>query len=346
MQSIGQFPGTLAPGMLSPNAKPARSTLQSTPDLHYIQDSPDQRGLIAIAGPTATGKTGLALALAEKLPIAVLSADSRLVYRELDIGTAKPSPEERSQVPHYLIDIREPTETMTVAEYQHEAQDLIQQLHHSGERLPCLVGGTGLYIAAVVDGLQIPPVAPQPELRSQLTRLGQAQCYAMLQQVDPAASDRIHPNDAVRTIRALEVAYVTGRSLSSQQGQQPPEYPILYMGLDCDSDVLKARIAQRTALMIEQGLVQEVETLCHRYGADLPLLKTLGYAEILGYLAGDYSLAAAQALIIKHTRQFAKRQRTWFRKRDVLWFDAAAPDLVDQILQAIAHFWSGIDLAR
>ncbi len=294
--------------------------------------------LFAIAGPTATGKTGLSLALAKRWPLAILSADSRLVYRELDIGTAKPSLEERSQAPHYLIDIRDPTETMTVAEYQQTAQSLIYQLHRGQERLPCLVGGTGLYISSVVDGLQIPPVAPQPTLRSQLMKLGQAQCHGMLQQVDPAASDRIHPNDAVRTIRALEVAYVTGFPLSAQQGQCPPEYPILYIGLDCEAAVLANRIQQRTDNMIMQGLVGEVESLCQRYGDDLPLLKTLGYAEILGYLAGDYSLAAAQQLIVKNTCQFAKRQRTWFRKRPVTWFDADSPQLLEDVWQAVAAF--------
>ena len=282
--------------------------------------------LIAIAGPTATGKTGLALALAAKLPIAILSADSRLVYRELDIGTAKPTQAQRSQAPHYLIDIRDPTVTMTVAEYQQTAQIIIKQLHDTREILPCLVGGTGLYIAAVVEGLQIPPVAPQLDLRSQLSQLGQVQCHALLRQVDPLAGDRIHPNDAVRTQRALEVAYVTGQPLSRQQGKHPPPYPILYIGLDSDSDKLKARIERRTAQMLAQGLVQEVETLCDRYGADLPLLQTLGYGEVLGYLAGDYSLAEAEQLIVQHTCQFAKRQRTWFRKRPIAWFDAHAAD--------------------
>ncbi|MEM9768327.1 MAG: tRNA (adenosine(37)-N6)-dimethylallyltransferase MiaA [Cyanobacteria bacterium P01_D01_bin.71] len=296
--------------------------------------------LIAIAGPTATGKTGLALTLAEKLPIAILSADSRLVYREFDIGTAKPTSAERAQAPHYLIDIRNPTETMTVAEYQQEAQTLIKQLHDTRETLPCLVGGTGLYISSVVDGLQIPPVAPQPDLRSQLTGLGQSHCYALLRRVDPKACDRIHPHDAVRTIRALEVAYVTGIPLSTQQGQCPPDYPILYIGLDCDPELLKARIQERTAQMFEQGLVSEVEYLCQRYGADLPLLKTLGYAETLGYVKGDYSIAVAKELIVKNTRQFAKRQRTWFRKRDIHWFDAEAPALPDQIWQTILSFVS------
>jgi tRNA dimethylallyltransferase len=294
--------------------------------------------LLVIAGPTATGKTGLSLALAQRLSVSILSADSRLVYRELDIGTAKPTAEERSRAPHYLIDIRDPTETMTVAEYQQAAQALIHQLHLDRERLPCLVGGTGLYISSVVDGLQIPPVAPQPGLRSQLLQLGQTHCYGMLQQVDPVASGRIHPNDAVRTIRALEVFYVTGQPLSGQQGQHPPDYPVLYIGLDCEPEALANRIQRRTEQMIEQGLVAEVEHLCQQYGDDLPLLQTLGYAEILGYLAGDYSLTAAQQLIVKNTRQFAKRQRTWFRKRAIAWFDADSVDLLDDAWQTITAF--------
>ena len=294
--------------------------------------------LIALGGATATGKTGLSLALAKRLSLAVLSADSRQVYRELDIGTAKPSATMQAKVPHHLIDICGPTDTLTVAEYQQAAQRLIKQLHHSGEQLPWLVGGTGLYISAIVDGLQIPPVAPQPTLRSQLLRLGQVQCYQMLQRLDPAAGRRIHPHDAVRTVRALEVAYVTGQPLSSLQGQSSPTYPILYIGLDCDALLLQARIEQRTAEMIDQGLVQEVASLCQRYGADLPLLQTLGYAEVLGYLAGDYSLVQAENLIVKNTRQFAKRQRTWFRKRPIQWFDAAAPDLVDQVWQVVEAF--------
>ena len=305
---------------------------------HPNQNSTSKPCLIALGGATATGKTGLSLALAKRLSMGVLSADSRQVYRELDIGTAKPSAATLSQVPHHLIDIREPTNLMTVAEYQQAAQGLIKQLHDSGENLPWLVGGTGLYISAIVDGLQIPPVAPQIRLRSQLTHLGQAQCYQMLQQLDLKASKRIHPHDAVRTVRALEVAYVTGKPLSSLQGQSPPSYPVLYIGLDCEADILQTRIEQRTAAMLEQGLVQEVEGLCQRYGPTLPLLQTLGYAEILGYLAGDYSLRQAESLIVKNTRQFAKRQRTWFRKRQIQWFDAAAPNLVDQVWQAVNAF--------
>ncbi len=341
MQCIEQFLRTLEAGMLSQDSTPVEADSNSAPDLRYIQCDPVAPGLIVIAGPTATGKTGLSLALAKHFPLSILSADSRLVYRELNIGTAKPTLAERAQAPHYLIDIRDPTATMTVAEYQQAAQTLIQQLHHTGKQMPCLVGGTGLYISSVVDGLQIPPVAPQPRLRSQLTQLGQPQCYAMLQQVDPTASQRIHPNDAVRTLRALEVSYVTGHPLSTQQGQQPPDYPILYIGLDCDREALTTRIQQRTGQMIDQGLVAEVEQLCQSYGADLPLLKTLGYAEILGYLAGDYSLAVAQQLIVQHTIQFAKRQRTWFRRRDITWFDADSASLLDDVWDVVQAFSSG-----
>ena len=338
MQCIGQFLRIIETGMLSHTSTPVDSGAQSTPDLHYIQDTPVLPGLIAIAGPTATGKTVRSLALAERLAINILRAESRLVYRELDIGTAKPTLEERSRVPHHFIDIRDPTETMTVAEYQQAAQRVIQQLHQAQACWPCLVGGTGLYIASVVNGLQIPPVAPQPALRSQLAQLGQTQCYAMLRQMDQTASDRIHPHDAVRTIRALEVAYVTGHPLTAQQGQQPPDYPILHIGLDCAPAALKTRIQQRTGQMIERGLVAEVEQLCQRYSPDLSLLKTLGYAEVLGYLAGDYSLSAAQQLMVKHTYQFAKRQRTWFRKRALTWFDAESPDLFDRVWQAVRAF--------
>jgi tRNA dimethylallyltransferase len=293
---------------------------------------------LVCGGATATGKTGLSLAIAPRLSAHILSADSRLVYRELDIGTAKPSLPERQRVPHHLIDICDPTETLTVAQYQRQAQMLIATAHQAGTWVPWLVGGTGLYIDAVVKGLAIPPVAPQPDLRIQLTRLGQPHCYALLQQVDAIAAQRIHPNDPVRTVRALEVAYVTGRSLSSQQGQSPPRYPIFYMGLDAAPDALNRRITARTAAMFDQGLVQEVETLVQRYGADLPVLQTLGYREVLGYLAGDYDRPTAQALVVKQTRQFAKRQRTWFRKSPIRWFDADAPDLLDQVWGAIGAF--------
>lgn len=312
--------------------------------------------LIVICGPTATGKSGLAISLADRLPSVILSADSRQVYREFNIGTAKPTLPELQRVPHYLIDICDPTETLTVAEYQEQAQEIIGKLHaalaspeqegqHSRDTdppapLPLLVGGTGLYIKSVVRGLIIPRVSPQPKLRSQLESLGQSQCYSFLRQVDPASATKIHPHDRVRTLRALEVFYVTGQPMSQQQGERPPDYPILQIGLDCMTPgALTRRIEQRTAQMIADGFVAEVERLCQKYGADLPLLNTLGYQEIKQYLAGEIPLREAQRLTVLHTRQFAKRQRTWFRADPAIeWFDADAPDVLEQVWQRVQQF--------
>ena len=291
--------------------------------------------LIVICGATATGKSGLALALAQRLGTAIISADSRQVYREFDLGTAKPTADEQKLVPHYLIDICDPTESLTVADYQEKAQALIS----SSPRPLLLVGGTGLYIKAIVRGMKIPRVAPQYELRSQLASLGQTQLYAFLQQVDAIAAQKIHRNDSVRTLRALEVFYVTGKPISQQQGENPPNYPILQIGLDCDPAHLQYRIEQRTEKMIADGLVKEVEYLCQKYGVDLPLLDTLGYAEIKQYLAGKITLTEAKDLTILHTRQFAKRQRTWFRAYpEIEWFDVEQTDLLEKVWQRIKEF--------
>ncbi|MEO1386025.1 MAG: tRNA (adenosine(37)-N6)-dimethylallyltransferase MiaA [Cyanobacteria bacterium J06634_6] len=311
-----------------------------------------KHSLIIVVGPTASGKSGLAMALAERslkgelnvpCPLAILSADSRQVYREFDIGTAKPSAAEQRKVPHYFIDICEPTETLTVARYQQQVQAKIAQMHESAQQQPMLVGGTGLYVNAIAKGLKIPKVPPHRKLRSQLTNLGQPFCYSLLQQVDVEATQRIHPNDQVRTLRALEVYYVTGKSISSQQGEDPPSYPILYIGLRCEPDVLRSRITQRTHQMIDQGLKAEVITIKEKYGPDLPLLKTLGYAEIMQHLAGEIPLASATELIIQHTCQFAKRQRTWFQKEPrIEWFTAGDPALVEQVSARVENFWQSI----
>ncbi|MGA7938045.1 MAG: tRNA (adenosine(37)-N6)-dimethylallyltransferase MiaA [Kovacikia sp.] len=354
----------------------------------------DVPSLIVLCGPTATGKSGLAIALAERLNTVILSADSRQVYREFNIGTAKPSLAEQQAVPHYLIDICDPRETLTVAGYQQQAQavsrgvgrgeersrgdqdagtqrrreaenpDLVQpstvnrqpstappllatsqSIHPT--RCLLLVGGTGLYIRSIVRGLKIPRVPPQPQLRSHLQTLGQCQCYAMLRQVDPTAGEKIHPNDQVRTLRSLEVFYVTGRPMSEQQGENPPTYPILQIGLDCsDSESLRRRIELRTGQMVEAGLAAEVESLCQRYGADFPLLNTLGYAEFKQYLGGQISLPAAVNLTVLHTRQFAKRQRTWFRADpEIQWFDADSPRLLENVWEEIQRFLSSMEIS-
>ncbi|MEC4985359.1 MAG: tRNA (adenosine(37)-N6)-dimethylallyltransferase MiaA [Oscillatoria sp. PMC 1068.18] len=296
--------------------------------------------LIVICGATATGKSGLALDLAQRLNSVIISADSRQVYREFDIGTAKPSPSEQKLVPHYLIDICAPTETLTLAQYQERSQALITS-STLAKSPPLLVGGTGLYIKAIAKGLKIPRVSPQPKLRATLTSLGQAQLYAFLTQIDPTAAQKIHPHDQVRTLRALEVYYVTGIPISQQQGENPPGYPILQLGLDCELEALEQRIRQRTEQMIAAGFVEEVEKLSHKYGQDLPLLNTLGYAEIKQYLQGKISLVEAKDLTVLHTRQFAKRQRTWFRAYpEIQWFDADSPDLLAKVWQRVQDFLS------
>lgn len=298
-----------------------------------------QPGLITICGATATGKSGLAVALAQRLGSVILSADSRQVYREFDIGTAKPSVLEQQLVPHYLIDICEPTDIMTLADYQIQAQELIAHFQAQGI-IPLLVGGTGLYIRSVVQGMKIPRVAPHNELRSQLSSLGQTQLYPLLQQVDPIAAQKIHANDEVRTLRALEVFYVTGRPISEQQGENPPHYPILQIGLECrDWDALTCRIEQRAEQMLAAGWEAEVKALCEKYGADLPLLDTLGYREMKQYLSGEISLSQAKDLTVLHTRQFAKRQRTWFRAYpEIEWFDTDTFRVLEKVWQRVQEF--------
>jgi tRNA dimethylallyltransferase len=300
-----------------------------------LTESPLYPPLIVICGATATGKSGLALQLAQRLEGQILSADSRQIYRELDIGTAKPSQKEQALVPHHLLDICEPIATLTLAQYQEKAQLLIYSLPSP----LLLVGGTGLYLKSIVKGLKIPRVSPHPLLREQLQALGQKSCYQMLSQVDPVAVTKIHANDEIRTLRALEVFYVTGQPISEQQGENPPNYPILQIGLDGDAIALQKRIENRVYQMIEMGLVAEVSTLIEKYGWDLPLLNTLGYAEIKAHLLDKYSLEDAIAEIIIHTRQFAKRQRTWFRAYpEIQWFDATVPDLLEQVWQYYQSF--------
>lgn len=299
-----------------------------------------QRPLLVLCGPTASGKSALALRLAERYNLLLVSADSRQIYRDFDIGTAKPTPTEQARWPHYLIDVADPRDTYTVAQYQQTVTALIAA---HPDRLPLLVGGTGLYIQAITEGLQIPAIPPQPALRAQLSQLGQAHAYALLNAAEP--KHQIHANDAVRTLRALEILYVTGQPPSALKARpSEPPYRSLIMGLQPPTMAdLEARIRQRTEVMLTQGWLEEVQQLQARYGADLPLLQTLGYGEIGCYLRGEISLKEATDLIVCHTRQFAKRQLTWFRRTPGLqWFDYSTPNLEQHLCQHIDAFLGSI----
>ena len=274
--------------------------------------APNQPLVIVLLGPTASGKTDLAIALARALDLAVLNVDSRQLYRQMDVGTAKPTAAQRAQARHELLDLRDPDQPLNLQEFRAIAE---AQLNAELARKPLalLAGGSGLYLQAITQGMNPPAVPPQPQLRAQLAALGQPLCHQLLRQGDPVAADRIAAADAVRTQRALEVLYATGRPLSEQQGATPPPWRLLELGLNPAN--LEARIAERTRALYGQGLVAETEALIGRYGPELPLLDTIGYAEARQLLAGTLTEAEAGALTQQRTRQFAKRQRTWFRRR-------------------------------
>ena len=274
--------------------------------------APNQPLVIVLLGPTASGKTDLAIALARALDLAVLNVDSRQLYRQMDVGTAKPTAAQRAQARHELLDLRDPDQPLNLQEFRAIAE---AQLNAELARKPLalLAGGSGLYLQAITQGLEPPAVPPQPQLRAQLAALGQPLCHQLLRQGDPVAAGRIAAADAVRTQRALEVLYATGRPLSEQQGATPPPWRLLELGLNPAN--LEARIAERTRALYGQGLVAETAALIGRYGPELPLLDTIGYAEARQLLAGTLTEAEAGALTQQRTRQFAKRQRTWFRRR-------------------------------
>ena len=272
--------------------------------------------VIALLGPTASGKTDLAIALAQALDLAVLNVDSRQVYRGMDVGTAKPTAAQRQAVRHELLDLREPDQPLNLHEYCNLASAAVAAEHgraRASQPMALLAGGTGLYLKALTQGMTPPAVAPQPALRRQLEALGQTSCHQLLRQADPDAAARIAPADAVRTQRALEVLYATGRTVGSQQRRDPPPWNVLELGLDPPD--LARRIHQRTLALYRDGLVAETEVLIARYGAHCPLLGTIGYGEARELLAGGLEEGAAIALTERRTRQYAKRQRTWFRRQ-------------------------------
>ena len=268
--------------------------------------------MVVLLGPTASGKTSLALELAERFNLEILNIDSRQLYAEMDVGTAKPTPAQQARAPHHLLDLRDPDQPITLQEFQAIATPCIDAALEQ-RSVALLVGGSGLYLKALTSGLQPPAVAPQPQLRQQLTALGQSICHPLLQAADPTAAAKIAPADAVRTQRALEVLYASGQPMSRQATAAPPPWRVLELGLNPAN--LRQRIQQRTEQLYRDGLVEETRRLSERYGADLPLLQTIGYGEALQVIAGSLTTTDAVRITSQRTRQFAKRQRTWFRRQ-------------------------------
>ena len=271
-----------------------------------------QQLVIVLLGPTASGKTATALDLAEKLNLEIHNIDSRQLYIGMDIGTAKPTKTQMNRVKHFLVDIRKPNNPITFKEFQEEAQ-LSLEVALQKQGVAFLVGGSGLYLKAITAGLRPPAVPPIKNLRKQFCELGQAQCFQLLKSSDPKASTRISPNDAVRTQRALEVLYATGQSITEQESAEPPPWKILELGLNPTN--LRERIAHRTNQIYRNGLFEETKLLINEYTKELPLLQTIGYGEALQVIQGKITTEKAIETTNYRTNQFAKRQRTWFRRQ-------------------------------
>jgi tRNA dimethylallyltransferase len=301
--------------------------------------------VVVVTGPTASGKTPFAIEIAQRFDGEIVNADSMQIYRGMDIGTAKASPEQRAAVPHHLIDIVAPDTPYDAAHYLEDARIAAARIHDRG-KLVVLTGGTGLYIRVFLEGL-ITDVAPDPELREALehehasaVEAGDPEClHRRLEEIDPEAAARIHANDLRRTIRALEIA--RGGSLASDRrrthgfGDRP--YRVLHLALDPGREVLNERIDRRCSEMIDAGLLQEVRDLRERgYGPELPSMQSIGYRHLQPVVAGSDTLANALTAMQRDTRRFARRQRTWLRKvPDCVWLDPSESERADDLAAAL-----------
>jgi tRNA dimethylallyltransferase len=284
--------------------------------------------LIVIVGPTAAGKTELSIQLAERLDGEIVSADSRLFYRGMDIGTAKPTPDQRRRVPHHLIDVTDPDQTWSLAIFQQAAAQAIASIHARG-RLPFLVGGTGQYVHAVTRGWTPPAVEPDARLRSILEGMARSQgedwLHTRLALLDPAAAASIDPHNLRRTVRALEVIFTTGGRFSAHRGQAESPYRLLTIGLTRPRPELYARIDARIEAMFAAGLLDEVRGLLEKgYSPDLPAMSSIGYRECVAVLEGRMSLEEAKIQMRRLTRVFVRRQANWFKMDDpkIRWYQA------------------------
>lgn len=278
--------------------------------------------ILALAGPTASGKSEIAIEIAKKINAEIISCDSRLVYKDFNIGTAKPTKEEMQGIMHHLIDVASPQIVYSVSDYINTAQKIIE---NSSKNL-IIIGGTGFYMKALLEGLDIPKVPADEEFRKEMRELAQKKgndfIYEKLIKIDPKMAEKLHKNDIFRIIRALEVFKNTNELPSLQQKTKEPQFNSIYFGLNAENrEYLYNKINKRTHIMIEQGLINEVQGLIDKYGQNLHLLKTLGYQEIVEYLNKENSLEEAISKIQKKTRNYAKRQITWFNaNKKIKWY--------------------------
>lgn len=298
-------------------------------------DAPARRFPLLL-GPTGTGKSELAIALAERLNGEVISADSRAIYRSMDVGTAKPSPTERRRVPHRLIDIKEPEEHYDVMEFRRDVLVIIEDILSRG-KLPIVVGGSTLYIS-VLTGTFFAGPAADPELRQRLSAQSPAELRHRLEQVDREAAAHIHPNDPIRTVRALEVYELTGVPISRWQRESRLPFPhqFLKIGLTLERAQLYARLDQRVDQMLARGLLDEAQRLKARLRPEMQAHHTIGYEELFGYLDNKLTYQQAVLLIKQHTRQFAKRQLTWFKPdTEIYWIDVTGKSSEQVLAEAL-----------
>ena len=298
--------------------------------------------LVLIVGPTAVGKTELAIQLAERLNGEIVSADSRLFYRGMDIGTAKPTPVELARVAHHLIDIAEPDEILSLAVFQQKARDVITDIH-TRNKIPFLVGGTGQYIRAVTEGWTPPEVKPDEKLRDELGRLkdekGIIWLHDKLNSLDPVAAEKIDARNFRRTIRALEVIMTTGKRFSEQRGQSESPYQLITVGLTRPRAELYERVDQRIDGMFASGFLDEVKRLLAKgYSPSLPTMSAIGYRECIRVLNSELSEEQAKAEIRRITRVFVRRQANWFKESDpnIRWFRVEA-GIVEEIQSYIRN---------
>lgn len=273
--------------------------------------------VIAIVGPTASGKTDYAINLAGKIGGEIVSADSRLVYKGFDIGTAKPAMEERKGIPHYMIDIVEPEVDYSAGLYADDAQKVINNILERG-KIPVIAGGTGLYFRLLLENYDVPKVEPDYEMREELKEYPSEELYKRLQRIDRQRASEIDPNDKKKIIRAIEMAEHLEKPLSEYKKE--PLYDVEWIGINCTRDILYEKINRRVDLMIEKGLIDETRELLKKHGRIKNLVCTIGYQEMIAYLDGALTLEEAKDKLKQNSRNYAKRQLTWFRKnKDIKW---------------------------